>query len=311
MKRLLLFCIAALLLLSAFDTRKKAKLKLPEEFVYIPAGSYYTATAEEDPYYYGQSKTRQSMDSSKIVSIKGFYISKYEVSNLQYRQFYNEVSVGMTDDEKERIMCDSLGWRMTLTYCEPMVEYYYHHPAYNGYPVSNISYEGALQYCAALEKKIQKDNPDFVIEVKLPSRQQWVWAAMGGRSQAMYPWGNWYLRNGKGEFLCNYRRVNDNSIIRNKETGKPEVMSDDPGYAGGLNGSAFYTAAVKSFYPNDYGLYNMCGNVAEMITEENVCLGGSWNDYGGEVHIRSAASYQGSQPTVGFRPMITATEKKK
>ncbi len=58
MKQLLLSCTTAFLLLSAFNTRKKEKLRLPEEFNFIPAGSYYTATAEEDSYYYGQTRQR-------------------------------------------------------------------------------------------------------------------------------------------------------------------------------------------------------------------------------------------------------------
>lgn len=308
MRRLLLFCIAALLLLSAFDTRKKEKPKLPAEFIYVPAGTYSTWDPDDNYYYRGKKK---ATDSSKIISVAGFYMSRYEVSNLQYRQFYNEVSVGMTEEEKEKIACDSLGWRMELNYCEPMVEYYYRHPGYNDYPMSNVSYDGATKYCEWLQQKIQKDNPNFIVEVKIPTRRQWIWAASGGRSQAMYPWGNWYLRNKKGEYLCNFRRVNDHSIVRNKTTGKPEIAADDRGIAGNLSGSAFYTVAVKSFYPNDFGLYNMCGNVAEMIDEKNICVGGSWNDYGGDVQIRAENTYEVSAPTVGFRPLIIVTEKSK
>jgi formylglycine-generating enzyme required for sulfatase activity len=305
MKKLFLFCTSLFLLLSAFNTKKKSKLKLPDEFVLIPAGTYYAATPEEDPYYYGMTRTRQGKDSSKIESISSFYISKYEITNLRYRQFYNEVSPGLTEGEKEKIACDTLGWRQELTYQEPMVDFYYRHPVYNNFPVSNISYEGAVKYCEWLQQKIQKENPGFNIEVKLPEKHQWIWAAMGGRTQAMYPWANWYLRNKKGEYLCNFKTVGDYAIVRNRQTGKPEVHDE---YSG-LSDKAFYTAEVRSFYPNDYGLYNMCGNAAEMVNEKGIAMGGSWNDYGGDVHIKAEAKYKGSAPTVGFRPIIIVIEK--
>lgn len=292
--------VTALLLLCSFIIKKKDKLRLPDEFVFIPAGTF-SLHPDTNSIYDEMPR--------KIETVSSFYSSKYEISNKQYRQFYNEVAAGLPADEKEKIACDSLGWRQELTYCEPMVEYYYQHPAYNDYPAVNIPYEGAVRYCQWLQEKIQKDNPGYSIEVKLPGKIQWIWAAQGGRSQAMYPWGNYYLRNRKGEFMCNFRIVGDGAINRNPKTGKPEVHETVTGISGGLNGKAFYTAAVKSFYPNDYGLYNMCGNAAEMTAEKGIAMGGSWNDYGGDVQIRAEAKYEGPMPTVGFRPIIIATPK--
>ena len=52
----------------------------------------------------------------------------------------------------------------------------------------------------------------------------------------------------------------------------------------------------------------MCGNVAEMIVEKGIGMGGSWNDYGGDVHIRAAVNYQTAAPTIGFRPLIIIKE---
>lgn len=306
MKYLFTASAIVFILLSAFTPRKKNKPRLPEEYILIPAGSYYTATPEQDPYYYGRTKKIQAIDSGKIKSIGSFYISKYEVSNQQYRQFYNEVAPLLPENEKAAITCDSLGWRETLSYGEPFVEYYYRHPAYNNYPVVNITYQGATKYCEWLQQKIQQDNPDFEIEVRLPEKYEWTWAAMGGRRQAIYPWGNFYLRNKKGEFLCNFKRVGDESIVRNRKTGQPEVIATN-GFP--TSGTAFYTAPVKSFYPNDYGLYNMCGNVSEMITEKGIAMGGSWNDYGGDITTKSESGYTDFLPSVGFRPVITATPK--
>ena len=107
--------------------------------------------------------------------------------------------------------------------------------------------------------------------------------------------------------MCNFKRVNDGAIYRNRITGRPEVAEG----AGEYSRTSFYTANAKSFYPNDYGLYNMCGNAAEMISEKGIAMGGSWNDYGADVHIKAEATYKGSAPTVGFRPIIKVSEKTK
>ena len=121
----------------------------------------------------------------------------------------------------------------------------------------------------------------------------------------MFPWGNYYLRNKKGEPMCNFKKVNDGSIYRNRQTGKPEIAEFK-----GAGDTKYYTATVKSFIPNDYGLYNMCGNAAEMVEEKGKAAGGSWNDFGGDIHIRAEANYSMSSPTVGFRPLIVVKEKK-
>ena len=45
------------------------------------------------------------------------------------------------------------------------------------------------------------------------------------------------------------------------------VLVTYAGVAGGLNDRAFYTAEVKSFYPNGFGMYNMAGNVSEWVCD--------------------------------------------
>ncbi len=301
MKKMAVLSIVALVGLSAFVVNRKSKLKISEEYVKVPGGTMYMGGENDPPHQF---------DPAKRVTIPAFYISKYEVSNQQYREFYAEIAAGLSEAERIKIACDTLAWEEAIHYSEPMMKYYYNHPAYNSYPVVNVSYEGALAYCQWLQQKLQQQNPNHEITVSLPKKIQWIWAAQGGRSQAMYPWGNYYLRNKKGEFMCNFKRVGDQAIYRNKKTGKPEVADvSDGSIAGGLNDRALYTAQVKSYYPNDFGLYNICGNAAEMIVEKGIAMGGSWNDYGGDVHIRSQAEYIKPLPTVGFRPVIVVKEK--
>src|SRR5690606_22161450 len=67
-------------------------------------------------------------------------------------------------------------------------------------------------------------------------------------------------------------------------------------------------APAKSYFANKYGLYNMMGNVAEMIHESARTKGGSWNNTAEYLWINSKSdAYKGishATPYVGFRPIV-------
>ena len=58
---------------------------------------------------------------------------------------------------------------------------------------------------------------------------------------------------------------------------------------------------IYSHHPNGLGLFNMCGNVAEMVYERGVAYGGSYLDPGYDIRIDSEKPYNGPSPLVGFR----------
>ena len=107
-----------------------------------------------------------------------------------------------------------------------------------------------------------------------------------------------------GETLCNYYRIGDERITKT-DSGYQIIK----GYSynmvdirGALHPSN--TAHVKSYYPNDYGLYNMSGNVAEMILEKETAMGGSWLSPGYDVRIISEEKYEQPMAGIGFRVVL-------
>jgi len=225
------------------------------------------------------------------------YVCKYEVSNLDYRNFLGYLKT--TDTAlAEKYKVDSTKWLTELRYQEPMANYYHLHPAYNNYPVVCISYEAALAYCDWLTEQYNADPKRKFNKVKffLPSEEQWSNVANGGNKNKMYPWGNYYLRNKNGEFLCNFKRLGDQSITFNKESKQYEVVPEFEAMSGGL------TTSVSSFdAAGPYGIHNMSGNVAEMVSEKWNAKGGSYNSPGYDVRIESKMNYTEASPEVGFR----------
>jgi formylglycine-generating enzyme required for sulfatase activity len=62
-----------------------------------------------------------------------------------------------------------------------------------------------------------------------------------------------------------------------------------------------YSVMSYDFYPDNNGIYNMFGNVAEMVEEEGVSKGGSYNDFAKKCHSKEVIEYTGPAAWLGFR----------
>ena len=119
-------------------------------------------------------------------------------------------------------------------------------------------------------------------------------AAQGGDNSAIYPWTGNELRNSKGLLMCNLKRENKDTL----------------GIAGKLNENADIITPVISYWPNKFGIYNMSGNVSEMLDVKEIIKGGSWMNDASFLRIDSKNNYDGSPKTfVGFRYFVEIIEK--
>jgi formylglycine-generating enzyme required for sulfatase activity len=265
---------------------------------------------------HAQKKSFSTKDvEEKMAKINdSLYCSRYETSNGDYRLFLNELA---TQDMALYTKClvDSLKWATmkVLTYGEPMASNYFRHPAFSRHPVVNITYDAAIEYCKWLtdiynstaKRKFKK------VVYLLPSKGEWIFAAQGGEPDRRYPVGNYALVRKSGEYLYNFRRIDDR-FIRQDSLGNPMLGQAEMSYefvSTGLRDMAFYTADVRSFWPNKFDLYNMSGNVAEMISDKNFAMGGSWNSYGGDITTTSVKACYEPSPEVGFRVFMKIIER--
>jgi len=212
---------------------------------------------------------------------------------------------------------DTLCWiaDFTFSYNEPYANMYFYHPSYDNYPVVGVNWKQASAFSIwrtqYLNMALARDGQPFVQDYRLPVEAEWEYAARGNLALSMYPWGGPYIRNQLGCFVANFKPLRGNYI-------------DD---------GALITERVGAFTPNEYGLYDMAGNVAEWtanaydesayvfshnmnpdykynakpedpaVMKRKTVRGGSWKDVAHflQVSVRDYEYQDSAKSYVGFR----------
>jgi len=147
--------------------------------------------------------------------------------------------------EEVAIYPDTLSWvrDFAYSYNEPFARNYFWHPAFDDYPVVGVDWKmtKAFNHWRTKLWNTYEGNGVNTEEFRLPFESEWEYAARGGHELAAYPWGSYYVRNAKGCPLANFKPMRGNY-----------------GEDGGI-----MTVVADAYFANDYGLYNMAGNVAE------------------------------------------------
>jgi gliding motility-associated lipoprotein GldJ len=141
---------------------------------------------------------------------------------------------------------------------------------------------------------IQRKDGLLMPAYRLPTEAEWEYAAIGlvsvrnfnnYRGRKKYPWDGQYTRSGKrktqGDQLANFKQGD----------------GDYGGIAGWSDDGADITAEIKSYQPNDFGLYDMSGNVAEWVADVyRPIVDDGFNDfnyYRGNVYTKNAIDENG------------------
>lgn len=261
----------------------------PQGFIFIPMGTFTS--------------------HGKTISVQAFYAQETETTNFQWMLFLNDLIDNNRQEDLQECIPDDSDWAYKMTYETNAKQASWKNnfsvletvlfskkfikankikdiptTSFALKPVVGISHK-AVQIYAAWLSKIYGPVNDF----RPPTRAEWEWMALGGKpSGTPYAWGGPYTRNAKGAFLANYTYTLANSDL--DTISYPDLT----------------TFAVGHFPPNDYGLYDICGNAAEMLYNSGATKGGSWASPARFIQIDQKESWNGAPSNrVGFRLVQT------
>lgn len=249
-------------------------VKTPEGMVWIPGGAFTMGSeGEYNPHAANPDKIKPDEYPAHRVIVDGFWMDTTEVTNTEFARFVEETGyvtfaerkpkredfIGVIPDvsliPEENLVAGAIIFnenfdRENFRTDVPFWEYqawmyqkgaYWKQPEGPGshiddrmdHPVVHVVYEDCLAYCRWAGKR-------------LPTEAEWEYASRGGHEGWKYHWGNELVPDGK--YMCNY------------------WQGDFPLERKNLDGF-LNSAPVGSYPPNDYGLYDMAGNVWEWVND--------------------------------------------
>lgn len=271
----------------------------PEGMVWIPGGEF--SMGAQDPANANDAVGMQATNDSRPVHrvyVDGFWMDKTEVTNQQFAAFVKATGYVTLAERTPRAedfpgappenlvagsvvfsppnhpvpLNDHLQWWGYVKGAD------WRHPlgadssikGKENYPVVHVAYEDAVAYATWAKRR-------------LPTEAEWEFAARGGLTGQIYPWGN--------EF-----KPKDQWMANSHQGHFPDRDSGADHHTG--------IAPVAQFPPNGYGLYDVGGNVWEWVTD--------WYrpDYYAELAASSGTARNPQGPASSFDPTEPGERKR-
>ncbi|EON76783.1 GldJ [Lunatimonas lonarensis] len=268
------------------DTTKFQVFKLPKEVVgprlkFIQGGRAVLGSQEQDIMGFRDNIER-------TVTVASFYMDETEVTNVDYKEFLFNMKSRVSADSVLKLQPNDRVWDGLLSYNDVYATYYFNYPGFNFYPVAGVSWTQANVYArwrtiyvnelsreqnkldSALSQSQLIERGAVFPDYRLPNEAEWEYAAKAmigtqymdenQENGRIYPWDGRGPRNPynikrksrQGDFLANFKRG----------------RGDYAGIAGSIsNDGDIIPTNVYNYPANDFGLYNMAGNMNEWVQD--------------------------------------------
>ncbi len=256
---------------------------------------------------------------------ENFFFNQHEITNIDWKEYQSWIKTYGPGEESEQFkstvldttvwgnrknnglviydlegnIIDSVVWRDLAygeKYNEPYVKTYHHHPAYNNYPVVGVRYDQAVAYCKwrtmIVKENLKKTQPNLEFpnfKYRLPKKVEWELIAKTG-----------------------FDRPKMIKVAQKKDISYPKMYNlryqvSEPQFVDRKR--VIMPAPAESYYPNEYGMYHLIGNVAEMVEERGIAKGGSWAHQFDDMVYSMDYIYKAPGAWIGFRCVCEIIEQ--